>query len=66
MYIKSLYDPREFDVFLGEGWENWVRVKFMSPSRLEIIKTTVEDLDPSTLQLIYYKLKKYRKKESSA
>jgi len=56
MEIKQLDNNREFDVFLGNGWENWIRVKY-SNSRVDIIKSNLEPTQ-STLDLIYYKIKK--------
>jgi len=66
MYIKELYNPREYDVFLGDGWENWVRVKYTSSNKIEVVNTSVEELEPSTLRLIYFKLKKLRRKAATA
>ena len=62
MLIKPLDNYRQYDVFLGLGWENWVRVKF-DRSRVSVVKTSVTDLDGSTIRLIYYKLKKMLEKE---
>lgn len=27
MYMKRLWKTNEYDVFVGTGWSNWVRVK---------------------------------------
>lgn len=62
MYIVQLYNPREYDVFLGEGWENWVRVKY-GQNRVDVVKTDVDELEPNTLKLIFFKIRKLRKKE---
>ena len=62
MVIKPLDAYKQYDVFLGLGWENWVRVKF-DRSHVSVVKTTVEDLDASTIRLIYFKLKKLIDKE---
>lgn len=64
MLIKPLYDPREYDVFIGYGWENWVRVRLIQGNNgLEVISTDVTNIDPKTLQLIFFKIKKFKKKE---
>lgn len=57
MLIKPLDDYKKYDIFLGYGWENWIRVK-MDKSRVEVVKTNIEELDASTLRLIYFKLKR--------
>lgn len=66
MYIKPMWDSREFDVFVGHGWENWIRVKVVKNSCV-IVKTNVDNIDPATLRLIYFKVKKkffHKPKES--
>lgn len=62
MLIKPLDNPREFDVFLGHGWENWVRVRLADNNRLSVVKTSIDELEPSTLRLILFKVIKLRKK----
>ena len=62
MFIKSLDTPRQYDVFLGSGWENWLRVT-VNKNKLEVIKTNLSDIDPKTLQLIFFKIKKFIRKE---
>lgn len=58
MFIKPLeYEHHQFDVFLGYGWESWVRVRF-DKNKVQVVKTNVEDLEPQTLRLIYFKIKK--------
>lgn len=64
MLIKPLDEYKQYDVFLGQGWENWVRVKF-DRARVEVIKTSVDDLDGSTIRLIYFKLKKIIEREKA-
>lgn len=56
MEIKQLDNNREFDVFVGKGWSNWVRVKYTS-SKVEVIKSSFQPSE-TTLELIYYKIKK--------
>lgn len=62
MFIKPLDNPREYDVFLGSGWENWVRVRVGSNHKITVVKTDVEDLEPSTLRLILFRIEKLRRK----
>lgn len=56
MFIKPLEEHRQFDVFLGKGWDNWVRVKF-TRNGCEMIKSS---FTPSSdaLELIFYQLKR--------
>lgn len=61
MFIKDLYSPKEFDVFLGEGWENWVRVRLGGPAKIKILASNVE-VEENTLRLIFYKIKTHIKK----
>lgn len=56
MEIKSLDLNREFDVFVGSGWDNWIRVKY-TPTKVEVVKSAFQPSD-STLDLIYFKIKK--------
>lgn len=65
MFIKSLYNPREYDVFLGEGWENWVRVRIGNNNKIQVLKTNIEELEPSTVRLIMFKINKQRRKEAA-
>lgn len=62
MFIKPLDNPREYDVFLGTGWENWVRVRVSSTHKITVVKTSIEELEPSTLRLILFKIGKMRKR----
>lgn len=65
MYIKPLeYEHHQFDVFLGIGWESWVRVKF-DKNKIFVVKTNVEDLEPTTLRLIFFKIKKLLNKRDN-
>lgn len=64
MFIKSLYEPHEFDVFLGQGWENWLRVSLKGNEL--VVKQKAEhvgDISPNTWKLIFHKIKKHIKKE---
>lgn len=56
MEIKKLDTHREFDVFLGSGWDNWVRVKY-SKNGCAVVKSSFQP-SAETLDLIYYKIKK--------
>lgn len=56
MEIKQLDNNREFDVFVGKGWDNWVRVKYTSGG-VEVIKSSFQPSE-STLELIFFKIKK--------
>lgn len=63
MFIKPLeHEYHGYDVFIGYGWENWIRVK-LEKNKLVVLGTTVEDLDPKTTRLIFFKIKKLLKKE---
>jgi len=62
MFIKALDNPREYDVFLGSGWTNWIRVKFIN-NGVEVVKKSVEEIEPATLSLIFYKIKRLRRKK---
>lgn len=64
MLIKALDDYKKYDVFLGYGWENWIRVKF-DKTRVTVVKTNIEDLDASTIRLIYFKLKRLIDREKN-
>lgn len=58
MFIKPLeYEHHQFDVFLGHGWDSWIRVQF-DQNKVMVVKTNVDNLEPSTLRLIYFKIKK--------
>lgn len=59
MLIKPLDAYKEYDVFLGDGWENWVRVRY-GRGEVKVLKTSVEDLDPAALKIIFYKIRKTR------
>ena len=56
MEIKSLDSNREFDVFVGSGWDNWIRVKY-TPTKVEVVNSAFQPSD-STLDLIFFKIKK--------
>jgi len=56
MFIKPLWDTKEYDVFVGKGWENWARVK-MDRNKVTVVKSAIE-IDPSTMRLIFFKIKK--------
>ena len=57
MLIKSLDEYKQFDVFLGHGWENWLRVKH-DHNKVTVLKSSVPDIEPQTLRLVYFKIKK--------
>jgi len=56
MEIKPLDVDRQFDIFVGNGWDNWVRVKY-TPTKVEVIDSSFQPSD-STLELIFFKIKK--------
>lgn len=64
MLIKPLDEYKQYDIFLGFGWENWVRVK-MDKTRVQVVKTNIEDLDASTIRLIYFKIKRLIDREKA-
>lgn len=46
MYIKRLWDTDEYDVFVGTGWLNWLRVRYVKehgtePAKVERVKGTL-------------------------
>lgn len=56
MVIKPLEEHRQFDVFLGNGWDNWVRVRY-TRGGVEVVKSSFQP-SAETLELVFYKLKK--------
>jgi hypothetical protein len=59
MYIKQV-NSKEYDVFIGSGWENHLRVT-LAHSERKAVPVTVEnhvEVTPKLLELIYYKIKK--------
>ena len=56
MVIKPLDTHHEFDVFLGNGWDNWVRVKY-SRTGVQVVKSAFQP-SSDTLELIFFKIKK--------
>ena len=63
MLIKPLDDYKQFDVFLGHGWENWLRVRF-NKNRVDVLKTNIQFLEPSALRLVYFKLKNFTESDN--
>jgi hypothetical protein len=56
MEIKQVHDTKEFDVFFGRGWNNWVRVLY-TPNAVEVVKATIQP-SQQTLDQVYWKIKK--------
>jgi hypothetical protein len=60
MEIKRLYNDNEFDIFLGSGWENWIRVKVGRNKQVECLaKAEHVQLNDKLAELIYYKTRRY-------
>ena len=60
MEIKQLFEENEFDVFLGRGWENWLRIKVGRNKNVEVLmKADHVDPTPKLLELIYWKTRRY-------
>ena len=60
MYIKTL-EQNKFDVFLGNGWLNWVRVQ-VKGNQVEVLnKSEHVDVTPKLQELIYFKIRKYQR-----
>jgi hypothetical protein len=58
--IKKLYDDNEFDVFLGSGWDNWIRVKIGKNKQVEVLdKSEHVTPTPKLLELVFYKTRRY-------
>lgn len=38
MYIKQTAEANTYDVFLGEGWTNWSRVKIKEDGTANVLK----------------------------
>ena len=64
MFIKPLWDTNTYDIFLGKGWENWIRV-FVTPQRRVNVVKKAEHVDPTPklLELIFYKIRKQEARE---
>lgn len=61
MLIKPLYEPNRYDIFLGTGWENWMRVNVKS-SEVEVInKSDNVEVTKKLLELIFYKIRRYKR-----
>lgn len=60
MFIKPLYDKEEYDVFLGEGWDNWVRVRALpSKKTVDILaKNAAVNLTDKLKRVIFFKTRK--------
>ena len=61
MLIKPLYDHNTYDIFLGEGWMNWVRVKTTTDELIVIDKAETVEITGKLTELIYFKIKRYRR-----
>lgn len=56
MEIKQLYEENEFDVFLGLGWNNWLRVRTNRDKTVDVLgKSEHINVTPKLLELIWYK-----------
>jgi hypothetical protein len=69
MEIKPLYNDNEFDVFIGNGWENWLRVTLDHSKRQAAVEGFLAshvEVTPKLLELIYYKCKKFQVAERRA
>lgn len=60
MFIKPLYDKEEYDVFLGQGWENWVRVKAIPRDRTVTVLAKSEHVNVTDglKQAIFFRTRK--------
>ena len=60
MFVKPLYDKEEYDVFLGEGWLNWVRVRALPRNRtVEVLgKADHVNVTDKLKELIFFKTRK--------
>ena len=63
MYLKSLDEDNVFDVFLGNGWTNWLRVKVLSnTNKVEVVKKADHvDVTDKLRELIYFKIRRYQR-----
>jgi hypothetical protein len=63
MFIKPLYDDNQFDIFLGNGWSNWLRVQVGNSVRDTKVLSKAEHVEPSDKlkELIYFKVRKYQR-----
>lgn len=63
MYIKPTYEDNQFDVFLGNGWTNWLRVQIGSSYKEVKVLDKAEHIEPSEKlkELIFFKVKRYQR-----
>jgi len=64
MEIKKLDLHNQYDVFVGDGWENWLRVQIdnRAPS-VEVLKSSDDvEVTPELMQFIFFKIKKNEKR----
>ncbi len=68
MEIKPLDGNKEFDVFIGNAWDNWLRVNLDHSHRRASVVRVAEHVEvtPKLLELIYFKIKKLQIAERRA
>ena len=61
MYIKSLGEENKFDVFLGNGWLNFLRVQVQG-NKIEVLsKADHVDVTDKLKELVFFKIKRYQR-----
>ena len=60
MYLKPL-EANKFDVFLGTGWLNHVRVQVKGNTVEVLSKAEHVDVSDKLKELIFFKIKKYQR-----
>lgn len=61
MLIKPLDEVNKYDIFLGKGWENWVRVHVKSDEVEIMNKSPSVEITKKLLDLIFYKVRRYKR-----